>query len=166
MAKVGDFVVYGNSGVCQITGTEGKIVAGRKFTCYVLKPVYDNKSTIFVPCDNKALCDKMRKLLTKQEICNIINSVSKQECIWIENENERKNAYHEVISSGDRVALIKLIKTLYLHQNKQFEKGKKLHVADEKILNIAEKLLHDEFAFVLGIERGLVIDFIVSHMEK
>lgn len=166
MAKIGDFVVYGNSGICEITGDEVKKVAGRNFTYFVLKPVYDKKATVFVPCDNQALCDKMRKLLTKEEIYGIVDGVSKQECIWIENENERKSCYREIISSGDRAALVKLIKTLYLHQNEQFERGKKLHITDEKFLATAERLLHDEFAFVLGIERESVIDFITTRIEK
>ena len=166
MANIGDFVVYGNSGICEISGSEVKIIAGRKFTYYVLKPVYDKKATVFVPSDNQALCDKMRKPLTKEEICNIIDSISKQECVWVENESDRKTQYREVISSGDRTELIKLVKTLYLHQSKQFEKGKKLHIADEKFLTTAERLLYDEFAFVLGIERDSVIDFITSRIDK
>ena len=71
---------------------------------------------------------------------------------WIENEQERKAKYKEIIAKGDRRELIRLIKSVYLHGQKLKLTGKKLHVVDERFLKEAERLLYDEFAHVLKIE--------------
>ena len=45
------------------------------------------------------------------------------------------------------------------------EKGKKLHVNDARIFIEAEKMLYEEFAHVLHIEREQVLPFIMEQME-
>ena len=84
---------------------------------------------------------------------------------WIGDENERKVRYKEILARGDR-SLIRLIKALYLHGQKLEAEGKKLHIADSHFLKDAEKALYDEFAHVLELQRGEVLPFIVSRIEK
>ena len=85
--------------------------------------------------------------------------------IWIENENQRKEAYREIIARGDRTELVKMIKTLYLHQQQRQAIGKKLHIADERFFKEAEKMLYDEFALVLNIKQEEVLPFILEQIE-
>ena len=40
-----------------------------------------------------------------------------------------------------------------------------MHVADERFLNEAEKLLHEEFAHVLHIKREQVLSFIFEQIK-
>ena len=58
-----------------------------------------------------------------------------------------------------------MIKALYLHQQKQQEKGKHLHAADERVFKEAEKILYDEFALVLQIRPEQVVPFIAEKMQ-
>jgi len=64
---------------------------------------------------------------------------------YIENEKEREKSYKATLSSRDPEQLISIIKTLYLHQEKQKEKGKKLHIADEphSALRMADSLYRE-----------------------
>ena len=166
MVGIGDCVVYGNHGVCRIETTEMKQMGNKQMEYYVLKPVFDQKSTVFVPTANETLIAKMKRLLTREEITDLIDSIPENDCIWIENEGVRREEYRNIIHRGDRTELVKLIKTLYLHQKKQFSENKKLHIADERFLSEAEKILHEEFAFVLGLDKGDVVDFITEQLEK
>ena len=81
---------------------------------FVLKPVKNDSSTYFVPTENEILLAKMKKLLSEKEINELIDSMAEQKENWIANDNERKEKYRCIISDGDRVELIKMIKAYTL----------------------------------------------------
>lgn len=165
MYKVNDTVLYGTHGVCKITDITEKTFDGKTIEYYVLKPVYDEKSTIFVPVNNKALATKMHSVLSPDEIYDLIKTMPEENPIWIENEAVRKERYKEIITAGDRRELVILIKTLFLHQQKQKESGKKLHVTDERFFNDAEKMLYEEIAHVLNIKPEQVLPLIFEQVQ-
>ena len=84
---------------------------------------------------------------------------------WIEDDAERKEQYGAILHSGDRKALALLIRTLYLHRQALKASGRKFHAADEQILERAQKLLHEEFAYVLNIQPEEVPLFITRQLE-
>ena len=152
MFSVGDYVIYDTNGVCKISGTEENDLGGDTVEYFVLQPVFDANSTFFVPKNNQALMKKMRPLLTDEEINDILDSVPEYNSMWIDDYNERKQRYHEILNQGDRIELAGLIKSLYIHRSLQQKKGKKLHQSDEIFLKQAEKQLYTEFSLVLGLE--------------
>lgn len=165
MFHIDDTILYGTLGICKIAEIAQKDFGGEKMDYYVLKPVYGGTSTVYVPMHNEALKEKMREVLTLEEIQAIIKEIPNEKPVWIESENERREKYREIIASGDRMELAKIIKALYLHQQKQQEKGRKLHVADERFFKDAEKMLYDEFALVLQIEPNQVLPFLLKQMK-
>lgn len=165
MYCVGDTVLYGSQGVCRIVGTDEKKIGGNKIEYFVLKPVYDENSTVFVPSSNDNLMSKMRSVLSAEAIYQMIKAMPDEDTIWIDDENERKQKYQKIISEGDRKKLVQLIKTLHLHKVSQQKKGRKLHQCDEGMLKQAEKLLYDEFALVLKIKPDEVLPFIMEQIE-
>ncbi|WP_040197362.1 CarD family transcriptional regulator [Candidatus Soleaferrea massiliensis] len=168
MYEINDTVLYGGHGVCRIVEIEERDLCGNRMEYYILKPVYDEKSTVFVPVHNEALTTKMRRILSVDEIYALIASMPNEDSKWIENENERKEKYREIISCGDRIQLIRAIKALYQHQQEQQARGRKLHLADERFFKEAEKMLYDEFALVLHIKPEQVFPFIQEqiHVSK
>ncbi len=165
MYSTGDTVVYGTQGVCRIEGTQTKRIRGEYVEYLVLRPVYDQNSTVFVPKKNEKLMTKMRDVLSAEEIYNIIQELPEKDPIWIEDDNIRKSKYQEMIDEGNRRKIMLIIKTLYRHRIEQEEKGRRLHQADEFILKQAEKLLHDEFALVLEIKPEEVVPFIMKQID-
>ena len=165
MYNVGTTVIYKNEGVCKITEITERRFRDKNIEYYVLKPVHKDDSEIYVPKNNKELLGKMRKILSKEEILELIKTMPDEESIWIADENERKEHYREILIRGDRTELVRLIKTLYLHKQNQKKTGKKLHIADEKFLKDAEHLLYDEFAFVFNISKDEVLPFITGELE-
>ena len=163
--KIDDTILYGTHGVCRITDVSEKTFNGCSKEYYVLKPVNDEKATVFVPAGNEKLIAKMRHVLTADEIHELIRAMPGKDTIWIENESERKDKYKKILMSGDRVELVQLIKTLYNHQKEQIAAGKKLHMTDERFMKDAERLLYEEFAHVLDIQYEQVLLLIVEELD-
>ena len=93
-----DLVVYRTSGVCRITEIKNCDFGGKQREYYILCPIHDEKSVIFVPVDSP-LSDKMNRLLTKTEVDKIIDSsIPEKPFDWIENDRERTAKIKEVAS--------------------------------------------------------------------
>ena len=112
MYNKNDIVLYGNQGVCKVFDIVEKEMANEVNEYYVLKPVNDVHSTVYVPTQNEKLTSKMKKILSVEEIYDLINDMPNEKEIWIDDFNERKETYSKILYSGDRKELIRLIKTL------------------------------------------------------
>lgn len=165
MYKVNEIVLYGNEGVCKITEIMTRSFGNKTMDYYVLKPVYSKGSTIYVPIENEELTNKLKKILSAEEIMELIHGMPDADSVWVDNDNLRKEKYKDILRNGNRVELVQLIRTLYLHQQKLKDNGKKFHAADDKFFKDAEKILYDEFAYVLKIKQEEVIPFICEQIE-
>ena len=165
MFQRGETVLYGTEGVCRIAEIQEMKIGRRKPEYYVLKPVYRESATIYVPVDNPTLVARMKHVLSQQEIDRLLETVLEGEVPWVEDVNERKAEYGKILSSGDRRLLVRMVRTLYLRRQQLRTQGKQLRTGDDQLLREAEKLLHDEFALVLNIPQREVPEYIRSHVE-
>ncbi len=164
MFQVNDTVLYGGQSVCTIVEISKQKV-GKEFQLYyILKPVFDNKSTVYIPCENEKLVSKMRPILTLSEVHELIETLHTQSLEWIDNDILRKEQYGSILYCGDRKKIAALIRTLYMHKENQKKLGKKFHITDEQIFDRAQKLLHEELAFVLNIKPEDVPAFITEQL--
>lgn len=166
MFNVNDIVFYGAQGVCRINGIIEKNLDGKKLNYYELKPVFDDCITIYAPIENENAPVKLRRVLTEDEIYRIILAMPEEDCVWIDNEYKRKERYKTIIAEGNRLEMVRLIKTLHQHQQKQNERGKKLHITDGNFLKNVERILYDEFALVLKINREQVLPLIQEQIQN
>ncbi|MBR4109571.1 MAG: CarD family transcriptional regulator [Oscillospiraceae bacterium] len=167
MFQVNDVIIYGAQGVCKITDKEEKTISGVKKTYFVLKPVGDKGSTIFAPTDNEYVLKKMRRLLTKDEIYKLIDSMPDENAVWVVNENERKELYKNILAKGDHLELIKMIKAIYTHKKEREAEGKRLHMSDERFFRDAEQILYNEFQYVLDLKsKNDLMAYIFERIEK
>jgi len=160
MVRVNDVVLYGVDGICHVTGKTTRTLGGSPQEYYVLKPVSQEGSTIYVPADNPALVERMQRILSLDEVMALIRSIPDEETIWIEDDARRRATYREIIAGGDRREIVRVIKTLYERDRALKESHRKMPAADERLMKDAEKRLYDEFAHVLNIEPGQVLPFI------
>ena len=163
MFQVNDMVLYGTNGVCKLVDIDVRDCGGRMVEYYILKPIYASNSTVFVPVNNEKLTSKMRYVLTKEEIDEKIRLIPESSPGWI--DDARKERFKDIVSRADTFELIQLIKTLLEHQEAVMARGKKLHVADERMLQEAEKMICDEFSYVLGISKEEVPSYITDSMK-
>ena len=163
--KAGEYVTYKTQGICKISGVVKREICGKTADYFELHPVYEESVSLFVPVESEKLGGKMHRLITREEIDEIIRLAPDEEDIWIENETKRREKYRGIIASGNRRDLVRLIRTLYKHRKSLQGTTRKLHVSDERFMKEAEKLLHEEFAFVLGIEPSQVVPYITKQIE-
>lgn len=166
MLNIGEKVLYGAAGACTVTD-----ICTKKFgdkgeqEYYVLVPVHDTRTTLYVPLKNEALQAKMKKLLSPEELEALIDSMPREEAVWINDEKARQESFKSILKSGDRRELIGMTKALYSHRQKVTAMGRKLHMSDERLFKEAEKLLCDEFAVVLDMQPSEVMPFIINKLN-
>lgn len=165
MYKVGDVFVYGSNGACQITDIKEEKFVRETKVYYILSPFFDSRETIFVPVDNEALTNKMKDVLSRDEIMKMIRSIPNCESIWDDNANIRREEYKKIINSADRKELLKLLKTLHEKKSSLEGTGKNLSVSDEKYYRKAQSIIHSEIAMVLELEMKEVEHFIETVLE-
>lgn len=166
MYEIGEKVLYGIHGICRVTDREERVVDRVKRQYLVLEPVDQAGAKFYVPIHNEAALAKLRPLLTREALEELLHSDDVKQDAWIADENARKQSYRELINSGDRTALIRMVGSLHRHKQAQLEAGRKFHLCDENFLRDAEKLLSAEFATVLGIEPGQVGSYVISAMNE
>lgn len=167
MYQVTDVIMYGAQGVCEITGIEEKSIGGVKRKYFVLKPVKDKDATIFAPTDNEHVLKKIRKLLSAEEMDNLIDSMATKEANWIEDESQRRELYKGILADGDPLELVKMIKAIYLHKQEREAAGRRLHMTDERFFKDAEQILYNEFQYVLKLNsKEELMAYILAHIAK
>ena len=166
MFEVNDTIMYGTQGICKIVEITEKDFMGTKKEYYVLKPISDEGATLFAPVNNEKIESKMRRILSEEEIYELVETMPYEEGNWIHNENERKEQYKKIIAGGDRTELIRMIKALYFHKKEREADGKHLYLSDERFFKEAERILYDEFQYALKIRREELMEFIFNRIES
>ena len=149
--QIGDMVVYGMHGVCRIVQLDIQRVNRKKVEYFVLEPISQSTSRFFVPAQNETALAKLRRILTKEEIENLVHSKEASIDCWNDDENSRKQAYKELLTSCDCLAMIRMLRTLQNHKKETLANGKKFHIIDANFMRDAEKVIYSEFSLVLGI---------------
>ena len=166
MYQVGEKVVYGIHGVCMVVDQEERMLDRKRATYLVLEPVGQDGSRYLVPTHNAAAMAKLRRMLSKEELEKMLDSREVHEDSWIRDENQRKQTYRELISSGDRVRLMQMVRTLYRHRAAQNAVGRKCHLCDENFLRDAEKLLTGEISMVMELDTDAAKQYIRSKLKE
>ncbi len=162
MLQTGDQVVYGIHGICTVIGQEQRRVDRQNVTYYVLEPLEQSGARFFVPSHNPAAMAKVRPLLSREELTALLCSSAVRQDAWIPDENQRKQRYRELIGSGDRCALLQMVRSLHRHREAQLAAGRKFHLCDENFLRDAQKLLDGEFSRVLDIPQAQVAEYMMD----
>ena len=166
MFQINDVVVYGAQGVCKIIGTQDQKIDGANKTYFVLKPADDRGATFYVPTWNEKALAKMRKVMTKQDVDALIDSMPKKKPVWIANENERKETYKRILAGGNQAQIISMIQAIYLHKKEREAEGKRLHMSDEHFMKDAEQLLYNEWQYVLNVDKAGLMAYIFKRIEN
>lgn len=166
MFAIGDLVMYGIHGVCRIVEMETRTIDRKKVEYLVLEPQYQATSRYYVPSSNPNAMAKLRPMLSRQELDNLLSGEQVREDCWIHDENARKQYYRELASGGDRVALLRMVRALYKHRQEQMEAGRKFHLCDENFLRDAQRLIETEFSVILGIAPSEVSAYVQEKLSR
>ena len=166
MFKVNDVVVYGSQGICEIIGIDERKIDGVSRTYFVLKPKDDRGATCYVPTWNEKALAKIRKVLTKQEVDALIDSMPGKNPTWVANEKDRKEVYKNILAGRDQAAIISMAQALFSHKKEREAEGKRMHMSDEHFLKDAEQLLYNEWQYVLNVDKAGLMAYIFDRIER
>lgn len=148
MFEIGDKVIYGVVGVCEIEDIAKPPIKGIEGDYYFLQPVYDSKGIIYSPVkSNKVL---IREIMTVKEAEKLIERARNCKKDYILNEKVTPNQYDEMIKSQNIFELMHLIRCLYNIKNERAKDLRKMKSADSRMLLAARKLLYGEMAVSLN----------------
>ena len=166
MFKVNDVVKYGANGVCRVVDISVMTFGDNDAEYYILQPLRARESKYYVPTQSETLVARMQMILSEDDVYALIKDIPSCSFGWVDNDKKRLETYSAVISSGNRHDIIGVIRTLYGKKCDLEKSGKRLHVADERLMKDAERIIHDEFAAVLNIEISEVGAFIAQNLEQ
>lgn len=159
MHCVNEYVSYGTQGICQIEAIRSIQFEGcsgaREY--YVLHPIDQVQSSIFVPVDNQRLTDRMRPVLSPKEIDRAILSVKGRQLSWVRDRKQRAELFHKILTERKPEDLLLLAGCLYRHAQ---EEPKGLSSSDAQALKTAEATIEQEFAFSLQLGTRTVGSYI------
>ena len=155
MFEVGERVVYGHHGVCEIVKIDTldmpNVPKDRQY--YYLSPTTDGTSIMYAPVDNPKL--SIRRVMTKDDVMSLIKAMPQIDMLNVTNDKQRENEYKECIRSLDGKEWVRLLKTVRERGRGRMEKG---------YMKMAEMQLYSEISAVLEIPRNQVEGFIEEHM--
>lgn len=162
MYSVNDTILYGTQGVCTVCEIVKKKFGENETDYYMLRPVFDKNSTILAPCHSDITKQKMRSLLSKDEILELKEKISNEPVLWVDDALERRKLFSNILHSFESKSILLLAKSIYLHKQELLSKGKNLSSFDARFLKESEKISFEEIAVVLGIKTDEVLDFLLS----
>lgn len=165
MFQIGNYIIYGNTGVCRVTDIITKQTeAHGEQTFYILKPAYSDY-TITTPVNGGKVF--MRPVITKEEANALIDSIPAIHAEAYHNRVLRQlsDHYDELIVTHSCEDLIKLTMSIYAKKQLLLQQKKKLGAVDEKYIKRGEELLFGELAAALGIDKSEVRSYIAARVE-
>ena len=165
MFGIGDYVICGNKGVCEVENITALNISGvdREREYYILKPLYINASTAYVPVDSPK--ESMRKVLKREEAEELIRAIPEIPLLVITNDKLSEQTYKDCIRTNDCEDLVKIIKTIYTRKQKRMKAGRKVTAVDAKYFHMAEENLYGELAVSLNIRRQDVESYIADVID-
>lgn len=166
MFEIGEYIVYGNTGVCRVVEVTKMAVPGTKDDrlYYTLEPVYDKGCRLFTPVDNQKVI--MRPVLTRQEADELIGQIKEIDVLWVKDEKNREQIYKETIRTCSCVEWVRMIKTLYIRRQSRLAAGKKVTSSDARYLHLAEESLYGELSVVMGIPKDEMEEYIAKRVQE
>lgn len=166
MFSVDDYVVYGSEGVCRVESIGHPDIAGldKLKRYYTLSPVYRH-GKIYTPVDSTI---HMRRVISKdraQELIGGIKEISGD--LDVPKDAKLANIYYrDLVRTYECQKLISVIKYVFSKRRRLAESKRNVPAVDMKFFKIAEDMLYNEFAFVLGIEPTEVKGYIAAGCEE
>lgn len=162
MFEVGDFIVYGQNGICKVTEItqleESGVDKNRLY--YVLVPEKTRDSRLFCPADSDRII--IRKVISAEEAKQIMEESKSIEPLEIPNERARDGSYKMAMKSCDLRQSVSVLKTLLIRKKEREENGKKITTTDERYLKQAEEGLFSELAMATGMTKEKVKEIMLD----
>ena len=170
MYEVGDLIVYGRTGICEVTEITTLKMDGVPKDKIELRLQQDSRKIfegIIAPNEyfDVTLCNPPFHS-SKEEAEELIREIPQIEGLWIGSEKQREEKYKECMKSCKCAEWVRIIKTLYQRKMSRLKQGKKITATVERYLRMAEGNLYSELSIALGIPDSVMEDYIMNQINE
>ncbi len=163
MFQTGDLIIYGSTGVCEVTGVQPSDFPGENRLYYTLSPRYSS-GTIYTPVDSPVF---MRRVITREQAESLIGQFPHvKETASPASHRQLAELYEASLKTYDCTELLRVIKTAYLKTRRSIQSGRKPGQTDRHYLKRAETQLFGELAAVLDIRPDEVRGYIENSVKS
>ena len=167
MFQKGEYVVYGNLGVCCVNDLVTRQFEGldAAHPYYVLEPVYQG-GTLYAPADNPKIA--LRPVISAEEANRLIDAIPTTESKAFHSRSAQELAahYEQALQTHDCKDLIGLTMSIYNKKAALASQNKKFGRVDEHFMKRAEEALSGELAVALSIPREQVPAYIAQRVKR
>ena len=150
MYQVGELIVYGTSGVCQVDAVGPQPArTGNQQPYYTLRPLHGTE-TIYTPVDSRVA---MRPVLTKNEADALILQFPSLSAAPISGANTQllAHSYQHAFQSNQCADLVRLLKAIHAKDDAARRQGRRPGKVEDRYRKRAEELLYQELSVALGL---------------
>ena len=164
MYSVGELIVYGGTGGCEVEAVETKSIDGEEKQYYRLRPLYQS-GTISAPVNGKVF---MRPVISHEEADAIIDSLPEIPAQTLHERNFTQLAahYQQLLCSHECSDIAGLVVSIRAKKLESERSGRRFGQIDAKFMKLAEKLLYGEFSAALGIPFEEVEPYICERLGR
>ena len=159
--NINDHVYYALNGICEVKDIQNLKIGNEEKEYYVLNPI-NSSTTLFVPTDNLDTLSKIKKILKKEEIDNLIKESKNINLEWLKNSKDRNIYFQNLIKKDDLKTSIALINLIYTKQ----KEDTKVSPNDLLILSNVQNNIHSSLSYSLNITKDEVKDYILNILKE
>ena len=165
MFEIGDYMVYGISGVCLVQDICASPFDKKDTrTFYSLKPLGSGASSvIYTPTDNVQV--SMRPLMTRAQAEELIARLPELLPLEVPTEKMRRDIYRQTMQTCDPGEYVRLIKTVRRRRADMLAQHKRLSETDSDFERNAKLSLYHELAIVLDKPYAEIEQYLLPMME-
>lgn len=167
MFSVGDHVVYGRSGVCEVKDIVKRENPATGAVCdyYTLSPLA-KQGTIYTPVNNPKVF--IRPVISADEANQLIDMIPdmQPEAVRGSSTQQLIEHYRELMNTHDCADLIGLVVSAHAKQEYAEAHNRNFGHIDRRFMEEASDLITTEFSIALGIPKEDVNDYIAARVEK
>jgi CarD family transcriptional regulator len=167
MYQTGDFIVYGDTGICKITDISTMSATSKQSPAlyYTLTPLFQN-CVIHTPVHGAKVF--MRPAITKEMANRIIDDIPSATITTYHSRsvNDLTHHYQSSFASHKCESLVDLTMSIFAKKQELEKQGRKPGATDEKYMKRAEELLFGELSVALGIPKDDVPAYISKRVSQ
>ncbi len=149
--NIGDAVRYGANGICVVSDRIRHKFSDISADYFVLSPVGEKGSKIYVPADNGALTSRISPVPERGDIADALDHPERVSEVWINDETERNGRFREMLNSGSCETAIYILFGMLSNRNRRIKAGKSPRSADDILINDIKKTVFGDIAYIFGI---------------
>ena len=172
MFSIGDLVVYRHH-VCKIAKVRENYFDNEDY--FELHALFENTLKLYIAI-SKAKPPACRSVMSKEQALALIDKIPLAQPIDEEAltkgaktsaliERKIKEEYDRRLKSTDLEDMLPILKSVHEHCIKREEMGRKITMTDKKYFDLVERLLCDELAVALEIDRDEIKSFMLERVE-